>query len=138
MKLKFGHLWLTFFLTCCSLFGIGQSKLSEKLMLNRVEFVLSPGGEPLGVAATKLTPEVRIVEVDDFSEAFAMLLRICKSKKIRREKVAGNLYYILTLPEDQGQLVLTDKVKKGTNEVAVLNVMVPDMKVKIKEVRFIK
>lgn len=48
------------------------------------------------------------------------------------------MYYTYTMPDGKGQLVLTDKVKADTKEIAVLMVKVEGVISKVKEVRFVK
>lgn len=138
MRLNFMK-WLFAMLFSASCFiGMAQSQPDAKQMVKRIEFVLCPDQKPVGKPAAASTPEVRMVEVKDFSDAQAYLLRMCPQKEIKEEKKGGNFYYSYTLPDGKGQLVLTDKVKAGTKEVAVLEVTIPELKGKVSQVRFTK
>ena len=134
MKLKVGHLLMALVFTLCSFLGIGQNEQEVKQALKRAEFVLCPDGKAVG----KAVAGKREVGVNDFSDAYALLLRIGKAKEIKEEKKAGSIYYTYVLPGGKGQLVLTDKVKTGTKEVAVMEITIPELKVKMKEIRFVK
>lgn len=137
MKLKVGHLLMALVFTFCSFLGIGQNEQEVKQALKRAEFVLCPDGKAVGKAIAGKS-EIREVGVNDFSDAYALLLRIGKAKEIKEEKKAGSIYYTYVLPGGKGQLVLTDKVKTGTKEVAVMEITIPELKVKMKEIRFVK
>ena len=124
-------------LTVFSTVGMAYGQ-TEKEAIKRVEYVLCPDQKPVGKAVASATPAVREVTVKDFSDAHAMLLRMCKPRDIREEKKAGNMFYTYTLPGGSEKLVLTDKVKPGTKEVAVLEVQIESLKSKVSEVRFVK
>lgn len=138
MKIKFWKLLMAMLLAMSAFIGLAQKQPDAGQILKRIEFVLCPDQKPVGQAEATVTPDVRIVSVKDFSDAQAYLLRMCPQKEIKEEKKAGNFYYTYTLPEGKGTLVLTDKVKAGTKEVAVLNVEVVSLKGKVKQVKFVK
>lgn len=138
MKMKLLRTLMAAMLTVTTLFGMAQNQPNAAQMQKRIEFVLCPDQKPVGKPASAAEANVRIVEVGDFSDAYAMLLRICKAKELKEEKKAGNMYYTYTMPDGKGQLVLTDKVKADTKEIAVLMVKVEGVISKVKEVRFVK
>lgn len=136
MKTKFMKFLMAALLAVSAFVGVAQTPPDGKQMVKRVEAVLCPDQKPIGSAAA--TTGVRMVQVKDFSDAQAYMLRICPQREIKEEKKGGNLYYSYTLPDGKGQLVLTDKVKAGTKEVAVLEVNVAELKGKVEEIRFTK
>lgn len=135
MKMRLWKSCMTMLLTLSAFLGITQ-KPDVSQILKRIEYVLCPDQKPIGKPGA--SADVRIVEVKDFSDAQAYLLRMCPQREIKEEKKAGNFYYTYTLPEGKGSLVLTDKVKTGSKEIAVLEVGVEGIKNKVKQVRFVK
>lgn len=138
MKMRFWKSLMTMLLTVSAFLGVASGQTDVKQVVKRIEFVLCPDGKPLGTPLSAAAPDVRVVKVKDFSDAQAYLLRMCPQREIREEKKAGNFYYTYDFPDGKGKLVLTDKVKAGTKEVAVLEVTVESLKGKVKEVRFTK
>lgn len=136
MKTKFIKLLMAVLLAVAAFMGVAQTQPGGKQMIKRVEAILCPDRKPIGNASA--TIGVRVVRVKDFSDAHAYLLRICPQREIKEEKKSGNLYYSYILPEGKGQLVLTDKVTEGKNEVAVLEVNIAELKDVIGQIRFIK
>lgn len=138
MKMKFLKPFMAMLLTVSAFLGVVQGQADVKQVIKRIEFVLCPDGKPLGTPQSAATPDVRVVKVKDFSDAQAYLLRMCPQREIREEKKGGNFYYTYTLPDGKNKLILTDKVKAGTQEVAVLEVAVESLEGKVKEVRFVR
>lgn len=136
MKTKFMKFLMATLLTLSTFVGMAQSQPSGSVIVKRLEAVLCPDQKPVGSASAMVG--VRVVTVKDFSDANAYLLRICPQREIKEEKRGGNVYYTYVLPDGKGELVLTDKVKAGTKEVAVLEVRVPEFKDKVSEIRFTK
>ncbi len=138
MKMKFLKSFMAMLLTVSAFLGVTQEQTNIEQEIEKIEIVLCPDGKPLGKPQSAATPDIRVVEVKDFSDALAYLLRMCPQRDIREEKKGGNFYYTYTLPDGENKLILTDKVKARAREVAVLEVTVESLKGKVKEVRFVK
>lgn len=82
-------------------------------------------------------PEIKILIVQRFSDAYRHFLRIGDQKQLNHRYGAGYYYHTVTLPEEYGQLILTDNVgfrRDGT--IAVLKINVADPTLLVKEIRY--
>ncbi len=71
----------------------------------------------LRVCKSKLSDNVWSIEVDGFMQAYNIFTKIVGSQRFVSTKVAGNYRYTLQIDE-QTTLILTDKVRRGTIQVA--------------------
>lgn len=69
------------------------------------------------VHKSKLSDNVWSIEVDGFMQAYNMFTRIVGPQRFVSTKVAGNYRYTLQIDEHT-TLILTDKVRRGTRQVA--------------------
>lgn len=82
-------------------------------------------------------PDIRVSTVKSFGDAYRFLIRMCDQRLLTWHYGGGYYYYIVTLPGNQGQLILTDKVgylRDGT--IAILKIDVAAILPQIKEIRF--
>lgn len=83
-------------------------------------------------------PDIRIVTVRSFGDAYRHLLRICDQGRLTYRYAAGHYYYTVTLPGNYGRLVLTDNV--GFSEggiIAVMRIDMAELMPLVKEIRYI-
>lgn len=82
-------------------------------------------------------PDIRVVTVERFSDAYRHLLRMCDQKQLSHRYGAGHYYHTVTLPEEYGQLILTDNVGlRRDGAIAVLKINVADTTLLVKEIRY--
>ena len=82
-------------------------------------------------------PDIRVATVGSFADAYRHLISMSDQKRLTFHYGAGHYYYTITLPEDYGQLILTDNVgfrRDGT--VAVLKIQVAEIMPLVKEIRY--
>lgn len=88
-------------------------------------------------AYSRRHPDIKIVAVQSFSDAYRHLLRIGDQKQLSHRYGAGHYYHTVTLPEEYGQLILTDNVGfRGDGAIAVLKINVADTTLLVKEIRY--
>lgn len=82
-------------------------------------------------------PDVKVVTVEGFAEAYRHLLRICDQSRLTWRYAAGHYYYTATLPAESGQLVLTDNVGFARDRVvAILKINVAELLPLVREIRY--
>ncbi|SEF52957.1 hypothetical protein [Parabacteroides chinchillae] len=101
-------------------------------------YFLLKNQSPIGKAKSKRHPEIRIIKVSSFTDAYLFFLRMCDQRLLETRKAADYLYYSVTFPNGKGYIELSDKVGNiHKNTVAILKVKIPDLKPIFSEIRFI-
>lgn len=82
-------------------------------------------------------PDIRVMTVGSFVDAYRHFISMSDQKQLTYRYSAGHYYYTVTLPEDYGQLVLTDNVGfRRDGAVAVLRVEVAEIIPLVREIRY--
>lgn len=82
-------------------------------------------------------PDIRVATVGSFADAYRHLISMSDQKRLTFHYGAGHYYYTVTLPEDYGQLILTDNVGfRRDGAVAVLKIQVAEIMPLVKEIRY--
>lgn len=83
-------------------------------------------------------PDVRLFPVENFTDTYRFLLRICNQRLLTFRYVSGYFHCSVSLMENEGKLELTDRVgnrKGGT--IAVLKIDIDGISPQVKEIRFV-
>lgn len=82
-------------------------------------------------------PDVRVLPVGSFTDAYRHFLRMCDQRLLTHRYGAGHYYHTVTLPDERGQLVLTDNVGyRKDGAIAVLKINVADAAIQVREIRY--
>lgn len=82
-------------------------------------------------------PDIRVVAVHSFVDAYRHFISMSDQKQLAFHYAAGHFYYTVTLPEEYGQLILTDNVGfRRDGAVAVLRIQVAEIMPLVKEIRY--
>lgn len=83
-------------------------------------------------------PEIRIVHVGSFVNAFLFFLRMCDQRLLTYRQTGEYLHCTAVFPDESGNLYFTNKVtcRNRENTVAVLKIDYVGLKPKITEIRF--
>ncbi|RHJ91309.1 hypothetical protein DW095_09940 [Bacteroides sp. AM07-16] len=110
----------------------------ENTCFQKAMYFLLKDGHPVGKAKSRKHPEIRIIKVRNFTEAYQLFLRLCDQRSLRIRHAAGYIYYDQIFPNEKGSIEFSDKVtNKGKETIAILKVNLPDMKIPFFEIRFI-
>ena len=91
-------------------------------------------GKPL----SSYHPEIRIIHVDSFVNAFLFFLRMCDQRLLTYRQTGEHLHCTAVFPDESGNLYFTNKVtcRNKENTVAVLKIDYMGLKPRISEIRF--
>lgn len=113
------------------------SRIHRKRLSPYVELIRSYVMDNHLKTCSRRHPDVRIVTVEGFGEAYRHLLRICDQSRLTWRYIAGHYYYTATLPAECGQLVLTDNVGFTRDSVvAILKINVSELLPFVREIRY--
>lgn len=105
--------------------------------VQRIRECLYQNGKPIGQPFTSRHPHIRMLRVGSYIEARDFFMNLSKGiGKLQMYDVNSYMYYRYALPEKEGDLIFTDKVKPKRNEVAVLWMRIDS--IAIKEIHFVK
>lgn len=110
----------------------GGTSASEHLCVRRMKKVLAWSGlrQRRGNA-----PGIWSVEVENFADAYRFMLKICDRNHIKSIRQGGHVRYMATLPDGEGNILLSERVGNRKNALAVMTFTVKRM-TEIKEIRF--
>ena len=83
-------------------------------------------------------PDIRLFPVENFTDTYRFLLRICNQRLLTFRHVSGYFHCSVSLMGNEGKLELTDQVgnrKGGT--IAVLKIDIDGISPQVKEIRFV-
>lgn len=110
-----------------------ESAPEPHLCIKQVRLVLSK----TGIRQWKgRTPGVWYVKNGSFTDAYRLLLRLGKQEGMAYIKRGGHVRYRLTLPENKGCIILSDRVGHRRNTSAVMLFDIEGIP-EIKEIRFL-
>lgn len=94
--------------------------------------------KPVGKPFSYYHPEIRIVHVGSFVNAFLFFLRMCDQRLLTYRQTGEYLHCTAVFPDESGNLYFTNKVtcRNKENTVAVLKIDYVGLKPKITEIRF--
>lgn len=94
--------------------------------------------KPVGKPFSYYHPEIRIVHVGSFVNAFLFFLRMCDQRLLTYRQTGEYLHCTAVFPDESGNLYFTNKVtcRNRENTVAVLKIDYVGLKPKITEIRF--
>lgn len=82
-------------------------------------------------------PDIRVKTVGSFVDAYRHFISMSDQKQFTYRYSVGHYYYTVKLPEDYGQLVLTDNAGfRGDGAVAVLRIEVAGIMSLVREIRY--
>lgn len=80
-------------------------------------------------------PGVWVKEADSFIDAYRLMLRICDPESITTIRRSGHVRYKVVLPNNEGKVLLSEKVGNRRNTIAVMRFSVLKIP-ELKEIRF--
>lgn len=104
----------------------------------QARYFLLRNNKPVGKPFSYYHPEIRIVHVGSFVNAFLFFLRMCDQRLLTYRQTGEYLHCTAVFPDESGNLYFTNKVtcRNKENTVAVLKIDYVGLKPKITEIRF--
>lgn len=114
-------------------------KIKDENCIRRIKYLLLNDGQAIGKAYSSTHPDIRIVSAKNFSDAYRFFIKLCDQRLLRYRQVRGHLFYKIELPDNIGNLELSDKInKKNDRIVAVIRTDITEITPHVKEIRFMK
>lgn len=114
-----------------------KSISEESHYVKQLRYLLIKNGKATGKPFKKKTPEIRIIDVDNFTGAFIYFLHLCDQRLLTYQVTGSHLYCLAEFPDGSGKLSFTDHAKcRNKSVVAVLKIEAETLKPKICEIRF--
>ena len=94
------------------------------------------GNKPIGKPFGRRT-EIRIVYVNNFTEAFLFFLRLCDQRLLDYRQTGDHVDCTAAFPNGEGTLAFTDKVNcRNKAVIAVLKIQITGLQPRLSEIRF--
>ena len=104
----------------------------------QARYFLLKDNKLVGKPLSSYHPEIRIIHVDSFVNAFLFFLRMCDQRLLTYRQTREHLHCTAVFPDESGNLYFTNKVtcRNKENTVAVLKIDYMGLKPRISEIRF--
>lgn len=135
---------LGIFILLISLAGISACTKADKSQIVEIPETSSilqqnlfPGGRPVGQPFSRFHPNIRMLRVDSYAEAYDWFVYSCDNITLCTDTLSPYRYYRSSYKD--GFLIFTDKINPNTHEVAVLLIFSDSLLNKgISEIHFVE